>query len=230
VGGKGNGTQKRMGFCAALLVWLSVSGCASSQGQLATRIPPGDGAREHLTRAQELLASRSYEGALQEYQTVLSLSEGNPPGDEALLYVGQIYSDPRNPGKDFSKSIASFQKLIKEYPQSTWAESARVWMENLREQERLGRVMVELLQDNERLERLWNGVLKENEQLKRRSDGSAQENQRLKKTVAETSQENLRLKKTVEETSQENLRLKKMVEESKAVDVEIDEKKREQTK
>jgi hypothetical protein len=228
--GKGNGTRKRMLSCIALLIWLSVSGCASPQAEPARRVPPIDGAREHLLRAQKLLVWYYYEGALRECQSALAMSGDKYPGDEALLCIGQIYSDPQNQEKDFSKSIVSFQRLTKEYPQSTWADAARVWMENLREQERLKRVMAEYLQDNERLERLWNDVLKENERLRRLSNESAQENLKLKKIVAENSQEKLRLKKIAEENSQENVKLKTIVEKSKEVDLEVDEKKREQTK
>ncbi len=166
------------------------------------KAPPDEGAGEHLARAQKLLIQHNYEGALQEWHSVLSASGGKPPGDEALFYIGQIYSDSLNPKKDFSKSIASFQRLIKEYSQSTWVESARVWAENLKEQERLKRVIFESLQENERLKRSWNDAQQENERLKRVSN----------------------------ETLQENARLKRVVEESKTVDVEIDEKKRNQAK
>ena len=203
MGGRGKGTRKHLFFCVVFLVFLSVSGCAfqrSSPQELSTS--PQEGANEHLARAGSLLVQHSYETALQEYQTVLTVSDGKPPGDQALLFIGQIYSDPQNQKRDFSKSIASLQRLVREYPRSPWADTARVWMENLKEQERLKRVMVDSIQENERLRRVWNEGLQENERLKRVSN----------------------------ETLQENARLKRIVEESKTVDVEIDEKKRNQTK
>ena len=148
----------------------------------------GDGPRERLAHGQKLLAEHDYQGAVRECRMVVSMSKGKPPGDEALLCLGQIFSDPQNPRKDLSASIASFEKLTKEYSQSVWANLARVLMVNLREQGR------------------------------------------LKEATRKSSQENERLKRLFSESSQENARLKKMVEESKAVDVAIDEKKRDQAR
>jgi hypothetical protein len=116
--------------------------------------------------------------------------------------MGQIYGDPENRKKDLSKSMATLQRVIKEYPQNVSAESARVWMENLKEQERLRRVLSESIQESERLRRLWNEALQESDKQKRR----------------------------VGECTQENAKLKKIVEDSKTVDVEMDEKKRNQAK
>jgi TolA-binding protein len=175
-----------------------MSGCAIINGQPAKK----DGPTEHLAVGQKLLAGHDYEGALKEWRAVIFLSSGKPPSDKALFYMGQTYGDPQNGNRDFSKAIESFQQLIKEYPRSTHAESARVWMENLEEQEKLKRAVSESLQESERVKRLWNDALQENERLKRRAN----------------------------EYSQENARLKKVVEQSKSVDVEMDEKKRNQQK
>jgi len=165
-------------------------------------VPQTDWARVHAARGQKLLAQHNYENALEEWQTALSISDGKPPADESLLYIGQIYCDPENPKKDFTKSVAFFQRLAREYPESPWADTARIWMEQLKEQERLKKGMSESLQENERLKKQWNETVQENEKLKRLSN----------------------------ESLQENARLKKIVEESKTVDAEIDEKKRSQTK
>ena len=203
--GKRTEIGKQILSCIALLTCFLVSSCAFSERQqvnTANPVPTEDWARVHAARGQKLLAQRNYEGALQEWQTALSISDGKPPADESLLYIGQIYCDPENPKKDFIKSVASFQRLAKEYPQSPWADTARIWIEHLKEQERLRKGIAESLQENERLKKQWNETLQENEKLKRISN----------------------------ESLQENARLKKIVEDSKTVDVEIDEKKRSQAK
>ncbi len=201
MGGKRTWIQKHILFCVALLICLAISGCALSDGWPGKASAPNEDPMEHVADGQKLLARHDYEGALREWQAVLFLSSGRPPSDEALLYVGQIYGDPLNEKRDFPKSIETFQRLIKEYPGSIYAESARVWMENMKERERLTRVVAESLQENERVKRLWNEAQQENERLKRRAN----------------------------EYSQENARLKRIVEQSKTVDVEMDEKKRKQT-
>ncbi len=204
MGGKRTGIREHVLLCAALLICLLVSSCAAPERPVMNNVPlpPEDWTKVHLVHGKKLLAQRNYEGALKEWQIVLSMSGGKPPADESLLYIGQTYCDPENPKKDFAKSIASFQRLAKEYPQSPWADTARIWVEQLKEQERLKRVMSESLQENERLKKQWNDAAQENERLKRLSN----------------------------ETLQENAKLKKIVEQSKTVDVEIDEKKRNQAK
>jgi len=205
MGGKRTGIGKYVLLYVAALTCLLISSCVSPEAPAVNAVnvaPQEDWAKLHLAHGQKLLAQRNYEGALQEWQIVLSMSGQKPPADESLLYIGQTYCDPENPKKDFAKSIASFQRLAREYPQSPWADTARIWVEQLKEQERLKRVMSESLQENERIKKQWNEALQENEKLKRLSN----------------------------ESLQENARLKKIVEQSKTVDVEIDEKKRSQAK
>jgi len=205
MGGKRTEIGKQILSYIAILTCVLVSSCAFSERQAVngvSPIPPTDWARVHAARGQKFLAQRNYEDALQEWQTALSMSDGKPPADESLLYIGQIYCDPENPKRDFTKSVAFFQRLAKEYPESPWADTARIWMEQLKEQERLRKGMSESLQENERLKKQWNETVQENEKLKRLSN----------------------------ESLQENARLKKIVEDSKTVDVEIDEKKRNQAK
>ena len=163
---------KQTFFYVAFLAFLLISGHAFSEGRLPGSLPQRDGARERLAHGQRLLAEHDYEGAIRECRMVVSMSKGKSPGDEALLCLGQIFSDPQNPRKDLSVSIASFEKLTKEYSQSMWANLARVLMANLKEQGRLKQAMRKSSQENERLKRLFND--------------SAQENARLKKIVEES--------------------------------------------
>jgi hypothetical protein len=57
-----------------------------------------------------------------------------------------------------------------------------------------------------------------------------QENDKPKRTAASLSQENDKLKRTAASLSQENDKLKRMIEESRKVDIQIDDKKKEQAK
>ena len=226
MGGNRTGVRSHILFYVALLACLSISSCASLEGRRGEETVSVQGAREHLAGGKKALAQHDYQASLQEFEAALSLSGNEPPGDEALLNMGMVYGDPENPKRDNRKSIGSFQRLVKEYPQSNWAEPARIWTEILEERERLRRAMSGTLKDDENVKRLWNDALQENERLKRLSNETAQENQRLKRLSNETAQENQKLKQLSNETAQENKKLKDMMEQSKAVDVEVEEKKK----
>jgi len=105
--------------------------------QIDGRMGEREGARESLLLSQKLLAERNYEGALREIQRSLSLSGQNPPGDEALFNMGLIYAHPGNSKKDYGKSLTFFKRLIKDYPQSSWVEQARIWVGVLQDNEKL---------------------------------------------------------------------------------------------
>jgi len=224
--GNRTGVPKHILFCVTLMICLSIWSCGSLERLQVEKAVSEHGARGHLAGGQKALAQHDYQASLQEFEAVLSLSGDKPPGDEALLNIGMVYGDPENPKRDYRKSIAAFQRLVQEYPQSNWAEPARIWMKSLEERERLRHTMLETLQDNERVERLWNDALQENERLKRLSNETAQENQKLKRLSNETAQENQKLKQLSNEAAQENKKLKEMMEQSKAVDVEVEEKKK----
>jgi outer membrane protein assembly factor BamD (BamD/ComL family) len=161
MGRKRTGTGKHVHFCIAILTCLLLSQCAAlDRSPLVQRLLPRDESRQRLIRAQKLLVQGDYEAALEENQKVLSLSANNPPGDEALCYMALIYAHPGNPKRDYVKSIATFKRLIKEYPQSAWAEQAKIWAQVMQESENAKRVAVAVSQENDKLRQ-------ENDKLKR---------------------------------------------------------------
>lgn len=187
--------------CVALSVCLLIiSGCAALGDRPKADLK--DTAERHLNLGRLLLGQHEYEGALKECDAALRKWNGKPGGDEALLCIAQVYSDPLNRARDFSKSIASLERIVNEYPLSPRADLARIFEDSLREQEKLKRAVAE----------------------------SGQETEKLKRQLADTAQESERLKRRVTEVSQETARLKRIVEESKTVDAEMDEKKRSHTK
>lgn len=96
---------------------------------------------EHLLHGQELFNQGDYEGSLKEYKEVLSLSANRTPADEALFNMGLIYAHPGNPKRSLATSLSVFQKLMKDYPQSPWAEQAKIWAGLLQENETLKQVI-----------------------------------------------------------------------------------------
>jgi outer membrane protein assembly factor BamD (BamD/ComL family) len=160
------GERKYALLYVVLLIYLSISGCTSLEAPRAETVVSWQGAREHLAGGQKALAQHNYQASLQEFELALYLSAGKPPADEALFHLGMAYIDPENPKRDCSKSITSFQRLAREYPQSPWAEPARIWTVTLKEQEALRQGVSEARQESEKLKRLSNEAALENQRLK----------------------------------------------------------------
>ncbi len=154
MGRKRTGTGKHILLCAAFLTCLSISGCASVDSPPLAKLPPQSEARQHLVRAQKLLAQAGYQAALEENQKALSLSANNPPGDEALYNMALIYAHSGNPKRDYARSIALFKRLDKDYPQSYWTEQGKVWTHVIQEAESARRAAAAAAQENDRLKRI----------------------------------------------------------------------------
>jgi tetratricopeptide (TPR) repeat protein len=114
--------------------------------QVDRKIEEREEAHESLVNSQKLLAQGNYEGALKENQRVLSLYGQHILGHEALFNMGLIHAHPGNLKRDNGKAIFFFNKLIKDFPQSPFADQARIWLGMLLENQRLNQT-VEKLQE-----------------------------------------------------------------------------------
>lgn len=122
------------GLLAGLIVFL-ISGC--SYIPLRNNIPE-DGAREgnakeerfaeRLQKAAELYGHGDFDGGLKVNQDIISLCGKKPPCDQALFNMGLIYASTNNAKRDYRKSMAMFQRVVKEYPQSPLVPQARTWV------------------------------------------------------------------------------------------------------
>jgi len=129
--------------------------------QTHVKAPPHKEAQEPLLRGQRLLLRGDFEGALKEVEGALALSGGEPPGDESLFFLGLIYAHPANPKRDAVKSSGSFERLMKDYPKSLWAEQAKIWAGMLRENDRLNQMVDKL---NESVKKL-NEMIEKSKQV-----------------------------------------------------------------
>ena len=147
--------RKYVYFCVACMIFLPLFSCAIIQEHKEKK-----DLRAHLLRGQKLLAQRNYDGALEAYQKVLSLSPHKPPEDEALFNMGLAYAHFGNPKKDYKKSIDLFLRVLNEHPQSHLVVQARVWVgvllestDSIKKAERLK----ERIKDLERVRQTWKG-------------------------------------------------------------------------
>jgi tetratricopeptide (TPR) repeat protein len=101
-------------------------------------------AHEYLMLAESLMAKGDYEGSLRESQRALNLLKDQPPADTAVFNMGLLYAHPKNPKKDNKRAIYFFNRVIKDYPDSPWAEQAKIWVAVLDGVEKLKQVDLEI--------------------------------------------------------------------------------------
>ena len=132
MGRKQIGRRKYVFYFIACLIFLSLFRCAAID-ELRTR----EEAKGELRQGHGLFTQGNYEGALYKYQKVLALSNGRPPEDEALFYIGLIYASSRYPKRDAKKSMDFFTDILNDWPQSSFVEQAKIWLGVLHENERM---------------------------------------------------------------------------------------------
>ena len=135
-------------FCIASLIFLSLFDCAVIR-DLRNR----NEAKELLLRGQKLLAQRNYDGALDEYRKVLSLSLQKPPEDEALFSMGLIYAHFGNPKRDYEKSLNLFLKILNDFPESPLIEQSKIWVGILLEKVESDKKIAKLMETIKELEK-----------------------------------------------------------------------------
>lgn len=140
MGGKRPATGKHLHLCVAILIFLSPVACSLSNTVTTETVDPaGDEARGHLVLGKAFLARGEYANALMENEKALSLAGKNSPGDEALFHAGLIYAHPANTARNYAKSLASFRRLLRDYPASPLVAQAKVVAALLQENDRLDR-------------------------------------------------------------------------------------------
>ncbi len=159
MGRKRTRTREFVYFCVAGLIVLALQGCATFENT-RNKIRDKVEAYQSLHHGKKLLAQGDYEGASIENLKILALALDRPPEDEALFNLGWICAHPGNPEKDYEKSIFFFNKLLEDFPQSSWSERAKIWVSILQENEKLSQTVRALNQENEKLSQTVEGSKK----------------------------------------------------------------------
>ena len=110
-------------FCICLLmVSMLLSGCSHLN----------DGRRANTTfaEANDLFHRGSYTASLDKYSVIIEKYPAK--ADRALFEMGIIHAHPKNPRKDYRKSLECFQKLIKDYPGSEYRKNSEMMIFNIR--------------------------------------------------------------------------------------------------
>ncbi len=99
--------------------------------------------KEIIELRKNLLHNRFKEAEEEALSLVKKYREGAGV-DECLYYLGLIYANPYNPGRDYKKAIKYFGDLVKRYPNSIWSYQARIWLNTLNFLEELKKLNIEL--------------------------------------------------------------------------------------
>ena len=110
-------------FCIFLLMApILLSGCS--------HLNEGRQAKKTFAEANDLFHQGSYPASLDKYSEITEKFPAK--ADRALFEMGIIYAHPKNEQKDYQKSLESFQKLIKEYPESEYRQNSETMIFNIR--------------------------------------------------------------------------------------------------
>ncbi len=198
MGGKPIGQWQQICICLALLI--IVSGCSL----INDAIRRGD-ARDAMTHGQLLLGRGDFDGSAKAFNTVVTLARDEPPADSALYYLGVIHAHPRNPRHDRQKALASFDRVAQQFPESSFAQSAKVW--------------IGMFNDID-------ATKEENERTKAEVHKSKQEVEISRAATERAKQETEKTRAELEKSRQDFDKAKQLIEKSKQVDIEIEKKRR----
>ena len=86
-------------------------------------------AEQHFQKANELHILADYDGAIAEYQTVISLLPNSKIAQNAQYWIGQLYFE----SKRFDAALSAFKKLLDEYPESKTIPATNLMIEQVQQ-------------------------------------------------------------------------------------------------
>jgi outer membrane protein assembly factor BamD (BamD/ComL family) len=103
-------------FLCVIITSMLICGCS--------HLDEGSQPRSTFQEANDLFGQGSYKASLGKYEQII---EKYPTaGDRVLFEMGVIYAYPKNEQKDYQKSLECFQKLIKNYPESSYRKDSEM--------------------------------------------------------------------------------------------------------
>jgi tetratricopeptide (TPR) repeat protein len=118
MGRKRTRQRKHVYLLVALIACiLIVEGCAFFKRECREIKAVGD-----LREGEIFMSREDYAGALKHFKKVTD--KKSQSADAALFYSGVIYASPKFTERDYQKSLDSFQRLTREFPQSRYRAEA----------------------------------------------------------------------------------------------------------
>jgi tetratricopeptide (TPR) repeat protein len=175
------GTEQMRGreyayFCIASLISLALLSCAGMKEASLRKE-----AQQYLLRGQKMLAQKSYDLALNEFQKVLSLHSQKHLEEEALFEMGLVYAHFGNPKRDYKKSLDLFLKVLNDYPEGHLTEQTKIWVG----------VLLDNLETTKKLEKLKRAVKDREESKERFKESRRTKPQQLRFEESDEGQDRL---------------------------------------
>lgn len=182
--------------CAAvLLAFFFLAGCATLWEPSTVREPSQEVEAERKTdpfeRSKALIAEGNYEAAYQENHKILS--EGQGAADVALFNMGMVSAYSLNPRRNYPRALTCFTTLVNDHPQSPLVEQARLWIQVLRERQKMVDEKQRVLEEKQKL-------IEEKRTLIREREILSQEKEQLKYTVEKSRQIDIEIEKLRRQT------------------------------
>jgi outer membrane protein assembly factor BamD (BamD/ComL family) len=106
-----------------------------------------------LSGKGRVVVDRNFEEAVEKNEQIVEEFGTNKPADEALYNLGLIYAHVDNPAKDYNKSRVYFHMLSKQFPDSVFAEEARIWLGLFETIEKMQQIDIDIEQQKKQLTR-----------------------------------------------------------------------------
>jgi outer membrane protein assembly factor BamD (BamD/ComL family) len=108
---------KHLYIFIACVILAGICGCTGLQGALAG---------PDYWQADHYRAGGDYRAALKQYRDIIDLYP--KAADEAYFGMGCLYAHPRNPQRDYQKSLEAFRRVVNDYPRSRYRDGAEAFL------------------------------------------------------------------------------------------------------
>ena len=149
---------------AALIAYVLCAGCATLEWPLQNPKPASG----------SLSAPETLDPAAHDGQRTLAYEK--PPPDIALYNMGVVSVHSANLKPDYPRALRSFTSLVNNYPASSRAEEAKIWIQTLKQIQRNNDELRKLAEEKRALSR-------ERDQLAHERDQLTEERNKLKSEI-----------------------------------------------
>jgi outer membrane protein assembly factor BamD (BamD/ComL family) len=110
-------------FACVIATPVLLSGCAHLYEKLVTK-PDFEQAEDFTRQGNYHAATVKYEQLIVRYPLM---------GDRVLFQMGILYTLPQNKHKDYAKALEKFQRLVNNYPQSSYRQQSDIFISLIHE-------------------------------------------------------------------------------------------------
>jgi len=109
--------------------------------------------KTYPTTSRKLIENLNFAEAEKKNLQLLEEAGKNKPADTALYNLGLIYAHVDNPAKDYKRSKIYFHVLVTQFPESQFAEEARIWLGLFETLEKIQQIDIDIEQQKKQLNR-----------------------------------------------------------------------------